>query len=343
MLCTIMIITELYLITALSIAFLVKDGCGKSYGAKKYVIQQYNKKHSQFLYLRRYDNEIKEIFEKTNGQKDFFDDIKDEFPKNKLEAKNRKFYIDGECFGYAKRLTEAQDLKSSVYQNVKIIIIDEYPIENTRHRHYLPNEAMVILGIIDSIIRNRSDIKIFILGNAVEGLEYSPLFSFFNLSLPYNNDIKLFKDNLILVQYMNNEEFRKDRENTLIGKLAKGTDYEKYAMQNKILDKNKNFIEKKKGSSKFSFAFVYNDITYGVWNDYHEGKIFVSFDFDKYSPFIFSMTLKDHSPNTLMFNTIKKYNFWKNFIENFKLGNVYFENQKIKHNVYELIKMFHNR
>ena len=39
-------------------------GCGKSYGAKKYVIQQYNKNRSQFLYLRRYDNEIKEIFEK---------------------------------------------------------------------------------------------------------------------------------------------------------------------------------------------------------------------------------------------------------------------------------------
>ena len=39
-------------------------GCGKSYGAKKYVIEQYNKKRSQFLYLRRYDNELKKIFEK---------------------------------------------------------------------------------------------------------------------------------------------------------------------------------------------------------------------------------------------------------------------------------------
>lgn len=220
-------------------------GCGKSYGAKKYVIEHYLKKRSQFLYLRRYDNEIKEIFEKTKGQKDFFDDIKEEFKDHTLKGENRKFYCDDEIFGYAKRMTEAQDLKSSVYQNVKTIIIDEYPIEDTRHKHYLKNEAMVILGIIDSIVRNRSDIKIFILGNAVQGLEYSPLFSFFNLSLPYNSDIKLFKENLILVQYMNNEEFRKERENTLIGKLAKGTAYEKYAMQNQILDKNKNFIEKK--------------------------------------------------------------------------------------------------
>lgn len=55
--------------------------------------------------------------------------------------------------------------------------------------------------------------------NAVEGLEFSPLFTFFNLTLPYNNDIKLFKDNLILVQYMDNKEFREERKQTLIGKL----------------------------------------------------------------------------------------------------------------------------
>lgn len=53
------------------------------------------------------------------------------------------------------------------------------------------------------------------------GIEYSPLFQFFDLQLPYNNDIKLFKENLILVQFMNNEEFRKDRENTLIRKTCK--------------------------------------------------------------------------------------------------------------------------
>lgn len=187
---------------------------------KQYVIEQFIKKRAQFLYLRRYDNELKEIFEATKGAKDFFDDIKFLFPEHELQAKNRKFYMDGEVFGFAKRMTEAQDLKSSVYQNIKTIIIDEYPIEKNK-RYYLQNEGMILMGIIDSIIRNRSDIKIFILGNAVEGLEYSPLFTFFDLSLPYGKDIKLFKDNLILVQYMNNEEFRKQRENTLIGRLAK--------------------------------------------------------------------------------------------------------------------------
>lgn len=73
------------------------------------------------------------------------------------------------------------------------------------------------------------------------------------------------------------------------------------------------------------------------------GKIFVSTDYDKYSPYLFSMTLKDHSPNTLMFNSMKRYNFWKLFLENFKIGNVYFENQKIKHSMYELIKLYYSK
>ena len=73
------------------------------------------------------------------------------------------------------------------------------------------------------------------------------------------------------------------------------------------------------------------------------GKIFVSTDYDKFSPYLFSMTLKDHSPNTLMFNAMKRYNFWKLFLENFKIGNVYFENQKIKHSMYELIKLYYSK
>ena len=120
-------------------------GVGKSYGAKKYVINQYLKKGSQFIYLRRYENELKKVFEKDkNNPKDFFDDVKDEFPGKNLVAKHKKFYVDDECFGFAMRLTEAQDLKSATYNNVDTIIIDEYPIEKNK-RYYLPDEGMILM------------------------------------------------------------------------------------------------------------------------------------------------------------------------------------------------------
>ena len=236
---------------------------GKSYGAKKFVINRWIKKKEQFLYLRRYQVELDKVFQKDSSGKDFFSDVRKEFPKVELKTKGHTFICDNEIFGYAYRYTEAQDLKSSAgFENIHTIIIDEYPIEKSRYRQYLPDEGMLLLGLFDSILRNRSDVRIFILGNATEGIEYCPLFTFFDLSLPYNSDIKLFKDNTILVQYMNNESFRKEREETLIGKLAKGTKYETYAIHNKPLDKNNDFIGKKTGSSKFQFAIIYKDEVY---------------------------------------------------------------------------------
>ena len=120
----------------------MKEVLANLIGAKEYVIKKYLKKKEKFLYLRRYDNEIKSLF-----QKDFFSDIRNQFPEVILEAKNKKFYLNGEIFGYAKRLTEAQDLKSASFDDVTTIIFDEYAIEKNR-RYYLTGEGMIIARII---------------------------------------------------------------------------------------------------------------------------------------------------------------------------------------------------
>lgn len=69
-------------------------GVGKSYGAKKFVIKQFLKKGYQFLYLRRYQVELDKIFQKDNSGKDFFSDIRNEFPDDELTTKGHKFYIN---------------------------------------------------------------------------------------------------------------------------------------------------------------------------------------------------------------------------------------------------------
>ena len=125
---------------------------------------------------------------------------------------------------------------------------------------------MIFLNLIETIARMR-DIKVFMLANPAN-IYTNPYFLYFGLSLPFNNDIKLFKDNLILLQYMKNEEYREEKRKTKFGRLISGTSFEDYAINNKALNDNKNFIAKKQGSSKFSFAFIYNNETFGVWFDY---------------------------------------------------------------------------
>ena len=68
---------------------------------------------------------------------------------------------------------------------------------------------MNFLGLIETIARMR-DVKIFMLANSVSAT--NPYFLYFDLHLPYNNDIITFKDGLILVQYMKNEELQKTQE-----------------------------------------------------------------------------------------------------------------------------------
>ena len=79
-------------------------------------------------------------------------------------------------------------------------------------------------------------------------------------------------------------------------------------------------------------------IFFGVWFDYLNGLIFVSNDYVKNTPYFFACTLKDHKENTMLIRQARKYNCWKTFIENYELGNVRFENMKIKNISQEIIK-----
>ena len=61
---------------------------------------------------------------------------------------------------------------------------------------------------------------------------------------------------------MKNEEYREATRNTKFGKLIAGTSFEDYAINNKQFNENNLFIEKKYGTSKFSFAFIYWRVNY---------------------------------------------------------------------------------
>lgn len=304
-------------------------GVGKTYGASKLVVKDFIKKGRQFVYLRRYKTEL------SKSSKKFFSELikNNEFPDHQLEVKGSTFLIDENVAGYSMTLSTAQQLKGTNFTGVRYIIFDEFLIESGQG-HYLKNEVLSFLGLIESVARMH-DIKVFMLANAVS--EINPYFLFFDLTLPYNNDIKLFKDNLILLQYMKNDAYREAKKQTKFGKLIAGTDYEDYAVNNKFYDENKNFIEHKTGQAKFSFSFIYKSKILGVWIDYNNGKMYISNDYID-NGLCFATTTEDHSPNTMLYSIAKKYNCWNLFIQNFKLGNVFFENVKIKNISKEVLK-----
>ena len=306
-------------------------GVGKTFGASELVVKDFIKNGNEFVYLRRYKTELSKSMSK------FFKALiqENKFPDDKLDVKGNTFYINDNVAGYGVTLSTAQQLKSSNFPKVKTIIFDEFLIESGQG-HYLKNEVDIFLGLIETISRMRN-VRVFMLANAVT--EANPYFLYFDLTLPYNNDIRTFKDGLILLQYMNNPEYIEAKKKTRFGKLVSGTDYEDYAINNNFADNNSMFIEHKSGNSKFSFSFIYKDNRYGVWIDFNNSKIYVSNDFIE-NGFVFATTTDDHKPNTLLYSIAKNYNCWNVFIKNYKLFNFYFENNKIKNLCKDIIKNF---
>lgn len=305
-------------------------GCGKTYSAKKRAIKLFLEKGHQFVYLRRYKEELDET------ASNYFNDIilNNEFPNVEIQLIGNTYFINGEVAGYAMALTKAKDYKSISFPLVYFIIFDEFLIEDNGYARYLKNEVKQFLSFYMSIDRYRGCI-VFFLANSVSMV--NPYTMYFDLHLPYGSNITRKGD--LLLQLVQDEEFINERKQTRFGKLIEGTDFAEYAIENKFTMDTKTFIMKKSEKAQYYFTYIYQGKSYGVWIDYKEGKMFVSEDIDPSCVITYSLTVDDHNTNTLLLSQISKSVFFKKFIEQYKMGNVYFENQRVKNITYEVIKL----
>ena len=193
-------------------------------------------------------------------------------------------------------------------------------------------------GLVETISR-LEDMKFFLLANSVT--VNNPYFIYFNLDLPYNTDIKLFKEGTIAVEYIRNEAYREVKKQTRFGKLIDGTRYGKYAIDNEFLTDSKAFIKKKDFNAKFYFILFVNGKQYGVWKDFKNQIIYISNDIDPNCPIKFAINNDDHNEETVYAKA--RSNFWfKQIFNYYRLGKLCFESQAIKNLVMEELKRYLN-
>lgn len=325
-------------------------GGGKSFGGKEWSIDNFIKKKEQFGYLRRYKDELKKPMEQ------FFEDIKYKYPDYEFKTDSKYFYIrlkpanpkekwtKDDIAGYGFVLSTAATQKSMSFPNITTLIFDEFLLEQG-HQRYLPNEVEKLLNLYETIARpgtGHKKVVVFLLANAVTVT--NPYFLYFNLKMPTRQDkngkwIWKHPTKPILVEDVRNEEFIDAKRNTDFGKLVEGTKYADYSIENKFLLDDDRFIEKKSSKARSIFTFIYKNKSYGVWIDYNDGKLWVSEDYDPSCVLKYTLTMKDHQPNTMLIKNKSKTGYFKMFIENYKAGNVYFESINIKNITYDVIKM----
>ena len=312
--------------------FIISErGCGKTYGALKMVIKDFIKNGNEFVYLRRYKSELNKAVPKL------FDALihNNEFPDYDFKIEANKFFIRAKeeehdkkawiKIGEAVALSTASILKSSDFSGVKTIIFDEFLL-STGIFHYVKGEIESLLDVVETIGRLR-DIRVFFLGNALS--QTNPYFAYFDLSLPYNSEFKTFKDGLIVVNYAKNPAYREKKHQSKFGRIIEGTSYADYAIDNDWMNDDDGFIGKKLEGSRNYSVLVIDGKKYGVWKCKANGRLYISNDYDPKNPCIFSFDIKDHKEDNVLVSA-KRSPWFKAVIDEYKLGNVWFEDINIK-------------
>lgn len=307
---------------------LTNRGFGKSYGAKQRCIDRFIKYGEQFVYVRRYKTELKKI-----GK--YFDDIKDRYPEHEFKIVGKTFYIDGKEAGFAIPLSTSLTEKSTAYPNVCTIVYDEFIIDKG-HIRYLDNEVNIMLELVFTIVRKRNNVRVYFLANNVS--EVNPYFTYFNIKMPEGVKIKTFNEGTIVVEKNTDDVFIQEMKGTKFGKLIKGTKYSDYAIENKSLRDTDTFIEKLPLKNCIPLThIIYNSEHVQVWLDkknnyyYCNQKIVESTE-------LLSLETDDHSENSTLNAKSIRFTVLDDIIKSFQVGLVRFENQQVKHLMYDIFK-----
>jgi hypothetical protein len=197
-------------------------GIGKSYGFKKHVVNRFLKHGKQFIYLRRYKGELTKLPQ-------FFNDIKNEFPNTEFKVKGRQLFINGKQAGWGIPLSAWQSEKSNAYPDVETILFDEF-IREKDNSGYLPNEVPALLNFMDTVFRDRENVRCVCLSNAVTIV--NPYFLYFSLIPNINKRFNAYDS--IVVEIPDSKDFSAARRQTKFGALIDGTEYGEMALDNNL-------------------------------------------------------------------------------------------------------------
>ena len=304
-------------------------GTGKTYQFKDWAISDFIKNKNQFVYVRRYKTEFKDIG-------NFFDDMIKKYPEHEFSTAHGKFYIDKEIAGFYIPLSTSITKKSVAYPNVNKIGFDEFILEKST-LHYLPNEVNAFLGLYETIARDRNNVRCLFMANSVTLI--NPYFLFFDIQVSKTKRFWTFKNNDLVVELTDLEEFKQHKKQTRFAKIIDGTDFSKYSIDGEFTSDNYEFIQSKTPNSYYCFTIVYKGESLGVWCDSKLGLMFVSSKVDLTYPLKYAITTNDHKPNMIVLSNKYSREKIKVLTKIYEYGALRYESLKIKSMMFEIFKL----
>ena len=173
---------------------------GKTYACLVECLKLYKKERKQFAYVRRWQADIRGQSARSivrgvvdNGEisKIFGDEYTGiyyfggKYYLCSYDENGKAVYSDTDCIGYAFSLADNEHNKSNSFPRVGIIVFDEFLTKGL----YLPDEFVTFMNTVSTIVRQRKDVKIYLLANTAN--KYCPYFP--ELQLDHIKEMKPVK------------------------------------------------------------------------------------------------------------------------------------------------------
>lgn len=166
-------------------------GNGKTYAMQKHLIECFLKDGSQCFLLRRWMEDIKQsnaqnfwdgnllsqLSDMSNGRFTSIILRSNKYLAVSYDDKGKPIIDDINTVGYVWDVNEAERLKGQSFPNVTNIVYEEFI--SLSERGYIGDEIPMFLNIVSTIVRDRTNVKIWLLGNTVN--PYNPFFKHFGI------------------------------------------------------------------------------------------------------------------------------------------------------------------
>lgn len=202
---------------------------GKTYACLKWCLNEYiNSDYTkQFAYIRRWKDDVigkraelvfsallnnDEVFKMTKGKYNTIKYYSGKYYLGNYDIEHNKIIAENKPFCYNFALSDMEHDKSTSYPNIDNIIFDEF----ITRKWYLPDEFIIFMNVLSTIIRDRKINKIFLCGNTVN--KYSPYFEEFGIKndiIQGNIDLYSFGESelKLAVEYCGENEKNKKQSN----------------------------------------------------------------------------------------------------------------------------------
>ena len=158
---------------------------GKTYAVLKHGVEQWLQGKGQIGIIRRWQEDIRgmrasnifsgliannEIYKLSKGEYSGVYYYSGKFYMCNYDEKNNPLYNDSDLLGYTFALSDTEHNKSITYPDITTVLFDEFITRGV----YFQDEFVLFMNTISTIVRQRTNVKIFMLGNTVN--KYCPYF-----------------------------------------------------------------------------------------------------------------------------------------------------------------------